>query len=297
MTTSWLDELPVLGRLPIDQATAKLREVGEDQLADALQADRHDTPVDTYGLPRLRLRPDRAFRHTGHAIGYLPLSPGPHTGPLEIRHAGNITPDPSLEGEQIILTLDALRIADYPGRGPHRVLFDFAAGQVHFNATYRAAEGEHAAVRGRPIFVGLPVGHQGLLLQVATVNVHNEQDEAFLRFLETEAFTAGLQLATTWQPALVPLSAMALALTKAIATRHRNVAVQAIELGLDFRAGPMGARLAEGAYIVVQIPESAQTVWRWQHWVYDPTSGHIVNAADHNQLFPYNSFTISISRC
>ncbi|MGH8885422.1 MAG: hypothetical protein ACRDYX_09670 [Egibacteraceae bacterium] len=89
---------------------------------------------------------------------------------------------------------------------------------------------------------------------------------------------------------------MAVGLTKAIAARHRNVAVQTVELGLDFRAGPTGARLAEGAYIAVQIPESHQEIFRWQDWVYDPTAGRIVSAADPSQPLRYNFFTLGISR-
>jgi hypothetical protein len=286
----------VLGRLPAEKAAEKLREVGEDELADTLEADYRDAEATTYALPRVRLRRDRAFRHTGHAIGHLAPSSSPHTGTLAINHAGSIAPDHSLMGQRITVTLDALHVADYPGRGPHRVLFDFAAQDVHFNATYRAMEGEPAAVLGRPIFVGIRVGDQGLFLQTATVNVQNEDDDAFLGFLESDVFKAGLQLASAWQPALAPLSAMALALTKAIAVRRRNVVVQTIELGLDFRAGPTGTRLAEGAYIIVQIPASAQTVWRWQDWVYDPTSGQIVNAASVAQQLPYNFFTIGVSR-
>jgi hypothetical protein len=306
MTSSerWLDQLPTLGQLPPDQAAAKLREVGEDDLAAELVEASAQAPA-AYGLlSRLRLRRDRAFRHTSHAIGYLPPAPGRQTEPLPIGHAGNLAPDESLRGARVKLSLDGLQVADYPGRGAHRVLFDFSAQnqvsagseQLHFNATYRAAEGEQAAVIGRPIFVGLQVGGEGLLLQCATVNVQNEADEAFLGFLETDAFKGGLKLATTLQPALVPLSAMAMALTKAIASRHRNVAVQAVELGLDFRAVPMGVRLAEGSYIAVQIPETLQRIWDWAEWVYEPTSGRIVNQANPNRLVPYNYFVVSVSR-
>jgi hypothetical protein len=302
-TISWLNELPVLGKLPPDQAADKLREVGEDEVAAALEAAQEASPT-TYGWPKLTLRRDRAWRHTAHAVGHLAPTNGPRTEPLAIHHAGNIGPDQSLKGARVKLTLDGLRVADYPGRGAHRVLFDFAAQnqladgseQVHFNATYRAAEGEQAAVLGRPIFVGLHVGGEGLFLQCATVNVQNDADEAFLAFLETDAFTTGLQLATTVQPALVPFSTMAVAITKSIAARHRNVAVQAVELGLDFRATPMGARLAEGSYVVVQIPETLRAVWRWPDWVYDPTSGRIVNQEDRTRLLPYNYFVVSVSR-
>lgn len=294
---SWVEELPVLGRLPAGEAASKLREVGEDELADALEADPHDRQSAAYSLPRIPLRRDRAFRHTGTAIGHLAPSSAPHAGHLAIHHAGSIAPDISLKGKRVTLTLDALHVADYPGPSPHHVLFDFGVGDVHFNAIYPAAEGEHAAVIGRPVFVGLHVGEQGLLLQIATVNVHNDEDRAFLKFLDSDVFKAGLQLASTFQPALAPLSAMALALTKAIAARRRNVAVQAVEIGLDFRPGPSGARLAEGAYIVVQIPESVQGAWRWRDWAYDSASGHITNASNPNLELPYNFFTVGISRC
>jgi hypothetical protein len=302
-TSSWLSELPVLGKLPPEEAAERLREVGEEEFADALEAARSETPA-TYGWPKLSLRRDRAWRHTAHAIGHLVSGVGPYTTLTPIHHVGSISPDHSLKGARVTLTLDGLRVADYPGRGAHRVLFDFAAQnqlpegteQVHFNATYRAIEGEQAAVLGRPIFNGLHVGNEGIFLQCATVNVQNEADEAFLAFLETDAFTAGLTLATTVQPALVPFSTMAVALTKAIAGRNRNVAVQAVEVGLDFRSTMMGARLAEGSYVVVQIPETLQAVWRWQDWVYDPTNGHIVNRSENGKLLPYNYFVVSISR-
>ena len=49
---------------------------------------------------------------------------------------------------------------------------------------------------------------------------------------------------------------MALGLAKTIGKRHRNVPVQDFDLGLDFSTIPLGARLAEGAYLAVQIPES-----------------------------------------
>jgi hypothetical protein len=167
---------------------------------------------------------------------------------------------------------------------------------VHFNATYRAAEGEQAAVIGVPIFVGLKVGTEGLLLQCATVNVKNDGDEAFLAFLETDAFKTGLKLVTTLQPALVPFSVMAMSLTKAIAARNRNVAVQAIEVGLDFSTVPTRARLAEGTYIFVQVPQTLTVIWKWEDWGYDPANGYIVRKANRTQLLPYNYVVVGVSR-
>ena len=49
MTASiWFDDLPVLGKLPLVQAAAKLREVGENEAAAALE-DAQDTERQTFG--------------------------------------------------------------------------------------------------------------------------------------------------------------------------------------------------------------------------------------------------------
>jgi hypothetical protein len=128
-----------------------------------------------------------------------------------------------------------------------------------------------------------------------TVNVKNDADEGFLDFLEGDVFKKGLKLATTAQPAIAPLSGMALAITKSISQRNRNVSVQDCYLGLDFAGTTHGARLAEGDYIAVQIPESLQRVWYWDDWVYEPRSGLIVSRSDPNALIPYNYVVFGIS--
>ena len=87
-----------------------------------------------------------------------------------------------------------------------------------------------------------------------------------------------------------------MALTKSIAGRNRNVPVQDFYMGLDFTNIPTGARLAEGAYLAVQIPETLQTVWDWSDWVYNPANGQVVNKADPKQLIPYNYIVFGISR-
>ncbi len=300
----WLASLPVIGSLPPEVAAVKLREVGEDELAQALEEAPEAAPTSFGVLSRLGIGRDRAWQHTAHAIGYLAPAGGPQAGLLEIAHAGNITADEALDGARIRVTLDGLRVADYPGRGRHRVLFDFAARnqtdtgieQVHFNTTYPVKEGEQAAVLGRPIFAGLQVGGEGLFLQCATVNVLNEGDEALLGFLEGDAFQGGLQLLTTAQPALAPFAALTVGLTETVAKRNRNVAVQAVDLGLDFSRIPVRPKLAEGSYIAVQIPETLHTVWDWQDWGYDPVTGHLVSTEDRGLLIPYNYFVVSISR-
>lgn len=167
---------------------------------------------------------------------------------------------------------------------------------VHFNSTYRVREGEHAGIHGYPIFVGLRVGDEGLSFQCRTINVSNDQDEAFLTFLESDVFKAGLKLITTVQPVVAPFSEMALGLAKAIASRHRNVSVQDFELGLDFGSIAMNGRLAEGSYLAVQIPENQRGTWNWQDWVYHPGRDQVVMCSDPQQLIPYNYLVFSISR-
>lgn len=305
-TSAWFEDVHVLGELPPERAAEKLREIGEEAAAEALGAEAlEDRPARTFGAKRASWWPfqDRAWQHTAHAFGYL--APAAAGGELaEIRHAGNIEADASLRNSRVRITLDRLRVADYPGGGTHRILFDFyaqnqVAGGVehlHFNASHRVREGEQAAILGYPVFVGLNVGGEGVALKCFTVNVKNEGDEAFLDFLESDVFRAGLTLATTFQPAIAPLSGMALAVTKNIATRNRNVPVQEFYLGLDFTNISTRARLAEGSYLAVQIPESFQTVWDWDEWVYNPANGQVGSRSDPRQLIPYNYLVFSVSR-
>jgi hypothetical protein len=300
----WLARLPVIGDLPPEVAAAKLREVGEDELAQALETEPEAAPTTFGALSRIGIGRTRAWQHTAHAVGYLPLADGPQAGLLEIQHAANIAPTAALRGSRVKITLDGLRVADYPGGGTHNVLFDFAARNqtkhsaehLHFHTTCQVREGEEAAVLGRPVFVGLQVGAEGLFLECATVNVKNEGDEAFLRFLNGGAFKGGLHLLTTAQPALAPFAALTVGLTETIAKRNRNVAVQTVNMGLDFSQVASRPKLAEGSYLAVQIPETRKEVWSWEDWRFNPASGRVVDAEEPDELIPYNYFMVSISR-
>lgn len=195
-------------------------------------------------------------------------------------------------------------MADYPGGGTHSILFDFYAQNqvpgnvedVHFNAVYRVREGERAAILGYPIFIGMNVGSEGVVFKCNTINVKNEDDEDLLGFLESDVFKAGLRLVQTAQPAIVPLSGMAVAVTKSIAKRNRNMPVQNFYLGLDFTNVLTCARLAEGSYLAVHIPEKLVSVWDWNDWVFQPASGQMVNRDDPKKLIPYNYLVFGVSR-
>ena len=170
-------------------------------------------------------------------------------------------------------------MADDPGGGEYLVLLTFKAQNllpggaepVSFSQAYRVRSGQAAGVIGFPLCVGLGVGKLGAAFQFNTVNVQDSADEAAVRVLEPPAFTAGLNLLTTPQPALKPLSDLALGLARQFATRNRNKPVQDCDLGLDFEPGAFGARLAVGSYLAVQVP--AEGAIRWAEWEYAPGDG------------------------
>ena len=244
----------------------------------------------------------KPWQHSGQWLGILaPSASAPNY--LDIRSASQVPADPSLQGARIKVTLDQFRIASYPCGGTHRVLFDFSArsqlaamaDELHFNATLTVREGDAASVRGLPIFLGLPVGSEGIQFRCVTVNVGNVEDEQLLNIMESDAFRGGLQVGAALLPALKPLSAMAVGLTKYLVGRSRNVPVQDILLGLDFSDLPARPKLSVGQYLSVQMPDRDQATWDWANWAFR-TSGQIVHRIDPTQVFPFNYAVFGISR-
>jgi hypothetical protein len=306
----WFEDIPVLAKLPAEKAAAKLRELDDVEGAEKIEDYiKKSSPVELeasaepMGLWPWSKEP-KAYEHTAHAFGHIPLIEHGTNKMVEIKHAGNMKPDESLKNERITITLDRLRVADYPGKGLHHVLFDFYAHKqladhvehLHFNQTYRGQEGELVGAIGYPIYKGLYVGSEGVAFKCYTVNVKNEKDEAILDFLDSEIFQTGLKLTTAAQPAIAPLTGMAVGLTKMIASRNKNVPVQNFFMGLDFKKVATSARLAQGSYVAVQIPEKNQVKWDWKQWVYDPVKGRIVKKDDHTKLIPFNYITLGVSK-
>jgi hypothetical protein len=295
----WFDDLPVIGAMSDAEAIKRLDELGETELAAAKKQSLQRSPQ----AKSWALWAPRPWEHTSHAFGYLAPGLSPQA-PASIQHAGSIEAEAGLKNARVKITLDRLRVAQYPGGGQHRVLFDFYAqnqlpGEVenlHFNATYRVQEGEQAAITGNPIFIGLNVGTEGVAFRCYTVNVKNDQDEAFLQFLESDEFRQGLKLIGNRQPVLAPFSQMAYNLTRSIARRNRNVPVQEFHMGLDFSHIATRARLAEGSYIAVQMPESTRNTWDWSQWRYHADTGRIAGRDSPEQRIPYNYLVFSISR-
>ncbi len=321
-TPPWFADLPVLGEFSLGEAAAALRDVGDDETASIL--DLAQESADLLDIPQAEHSPifgnhspdhtrssiwwpfrDRPWQFTSHTYGYLgPAQPGRDILPVHPISSAIATPE--LRNTRVKITLDRLYVAAYPGRDSdtHLILVHFFAKDqvskktedVYFNFTCYAKNWEYAAIRNYPIFVGLKVGSEGLIFGGFTINVKNNQDEAFLKFLQSDVFKAGLHLTATAQPVLAPFLAMAKAVAEMITVRNRKRLVQKFGLGLDFGSLPTGAPLAEGAYLAVQIPRDIQTLWNWNDWVYHRGADQIVRRDDHQQIIPYNHFVFGISR-
>jgi hypothetical protein len=89
---------------------------------------------------------------------------------------------------------------------------------------------------------------------------------------------------------------MAYGVTRAVARRTKNVPVQDFHLGLDFSNIPTRARLAQGSYLAVQVPQSLQTQWDWNEWVFNANSGRVEKRDAPTVLLPYNYLVFGVSR-
>jgi hypothetical protein len=72
-TSSWFENLPVIGNLPPEQAAGKLREVGEEEAATLLEQ-AEGAPGQTFRLgERKGFWPfqDKPWQYTAHTFGYL----------------------------------------------------------------------------------------------------------------------------------------------------------------------------------------------------------------------------------
>src|SRR5688500_1935301 len=143
---------PVRDALPPMAAGVKLREVGENAIAAILEEAASRAPSTFRAGSDWWPFRDRVWQHTAHAFGFLRAQ----GGAASIQPVGAIDADSSLKNGRIKISLNRLRVADYPGSGTHRILFDFyARNQVpgfgedlHFNAPYRVRPRERAPIAG-----------------------------------------------------------------------------------------------------------------------------------------------------
>ena len=121
-----LSEYTVIGNLTIEEKAELLRELGDTATADELLASlpaEETKSIFSKGRFSLMRKP-QAWEHTSHSFGFLPANSATDA-PQPIHNANQIAPDLTLRNGAVTIRLDKLRVADYPGQGIHRNLFDF----------------------------------------------------------------------------------------------------------------------------------------------------------------------------
>ncbi len=292
------EDIKAIGEYSPEEIASKLQQMDDPDTANKFLERANAEQIGEAGIFGGSMQP---WEHATHQFGYIaPLSQGVRD--LQpIQYAGALKPDETLKNSRINIRIDQLRIYKYPGNGIHNVILTFAAQNqvagsaesVTFSQTYRVPEGQMAGISGYPIFIGLNIGLQGIAFECSTVNIKNDSDEKILETLEAKPFKDGLNLLTTFQPVIAPFTEVTLGIVKTLAARNRNVAVQKFYLGLDFEQSAMGARLAEGNYIAVQVP--SETTIDWNKWGFNPNTGAIVHRANGMPL-EHNFIVFRVSR-
>lgn len=241
--------------------------------------------------------PRRPWQCAGVVLGFIPRG---YTGKT-VHGIATVQADRSLINQRIKITLDKVYVANYPGFGEHEVLCEFngknqvagEAEELAFALRFRARDKSSAGITGSPIFMGLTVSPDGISFKGKTVNVKSSGDEMVLNILDTPAFTNGLTLLHTAQPALKPLTSLAMATVKAIAKRDKNAVVQQFDLGLDFDGSATSARLSYGSYIVVQSDESNSWDWTDYEWNANGMALYPKGKPEESPHFNYMVFAVS----
>ena len=271
-----MSELDVpIGSMPASTALDELEEINDPDAASLR------TAIEGVDLENLTLESafelhwpggngtPPAWKDSQAAYGYI-APEDQQADHAKITDARHVSAHDSLKDARVDVRLSQMRVGSYPGGNQtHRVLLTFEgknqlpadAEQLAFTMTVDAREGEDAPVANWPIFIGLNVGNTGIGFHFSTTNVCNAEDHKILDFLNSPTFTSGLKLAETAQPAIKPLTEIALGLGKTFLTRADNQKVQEVYLGLDFARDPAGVRLAEGNYIAAQVPRGTVIDW------------------------------------
>lgn len=227
------------------------------------------------------------YLYTGALIGYIP--PGGGTPSSDIINATQMSADPELKGQRIKITLDKFFVQNYPGTGQHRILCEFAGKnqvsgeteEMRFALTATASDKSSAAISGKPLFMGVTVGDDGIDFGGRTVNVCSSTDDLVLATLGQDAFKNGLSLISSVQPALKPFVSLAANVVTTVVNRNKNRQVFAFSLGLDFGNNATSARLRRGSYVVVQCEEAQ---WDWSRFCWHRDSMAIVSKATQKPL-------------
>lgn len=295
----WFGPTTPIGDWPAEKVASYLREVGEDAMGDEFIAYQAERTAETFGAGQKLRSVFNRFIATTNMCGFLPAQGSDRLVPVS-----TVTPDPTLVGSVLRVTFDSLHVAKYPGKGTHTLLFDFALQSqqphdnkqiYHYNAKFRARNGETAPVHDFPLFHGFPATAEGLVFGFEIVNLESSFDKGVLDFLDSDEFKLGLSL-LNFSPALGQISQMCAGLTRWLAGQSKNAPVQRFDQGLGFASSQLSGGLAEGYYAVAQIPVESQGEWDWNDWIVDPARQCLVQRDATGTVLDFNHFIFGLHR-
>lgn len=281
------------------EAVTLYKELDLQAQAENILASNADRDLETLAWPWNReIEP---WEHTSYAYGFVSDADAGSSS-LTIADARNIMADDGLKNSKLTISLDYLRVYNYPGKGIHKVLLKFNAKNqfttqdedVNFNQTFSIQEGQRAPISGYPIFIGLNTGTELVQFNVDIINVLNENDEKFLNVINSGVVTNGLKLIGTVNPVVPIITEYAKGITEMIASRNKNRSINAPKMGLYFGNSAGRMKLAKGMYIAVQT--SKPNEFDWSKWVYNRNFGTIQTSDGSQTELPFNYFAFSVSQ-
>jgi len=241
-----------------------------------------------------------AYSHTGMVIGFVaPNAAQGKTCPVE--SATQLAADTALIQTRIKISLDKFFVSSYPGYGQHTILCEYSgknqalteAEDLRFALRFNAHDNASAALNGVPIFLGLTVGPDGISFTGSSVCVRSAVNDEVLAAFDNPVFKSGLTLLNTAQPALKPLSTLAIAAVKWTANRGKNKVIHTFDIGLDFGGGATSARLRHGSYIVVQTDDAGAWDWKNFEWNRDAMGLQYKGEPGREITFNYSVYGVS----
>lgn len=286
------DDDRMLGERSPREIAEHLRAIGDVEAAERFE--KRALQPQGQGFAAAVLGRDQ-YAYTAMVVGFIASGTEDR---LSILNASSISPDRELKSKRLKITLDQFYVESYPGLGKHKILCEFAGQhqfadeteELKFALTLEANDGQAAAIMGKPIFMGLTVGDDGLNFRGQTIHVRSDLDDLVLDALNGDAFKNGLSLVATVQPALKPFVGLATNVVKSIIKRGENQPVFKFEIGLDFNQDNLSARIRRGSYVVVQTRDEE---WDWSSFEFIKSTRRIVRRIDATPL-KLNYFVIGI---
>jgi hypothetical protein len=215
---------------------------------------------------------------------------------LEPEH---ISPVARISSGPVDISLIGLQVVESAVMGSRRILISLSA--IHdsvkrldvLTLVDLPAEQPSPDFRRHLIFSGILAGAKTLFLEGTSIVVTDPEDYKFLEFLTVEPFQAGTHYSGKNESNVQAMSILVRSLAQLIAQRNRLA--QSLHLSFVNEPTVETDQLAEGYFIVVQIPPDGTETLTWSDWLFDPVSGAIVNRQRGHSL-PYSYVAVEIRK-